>query len=617
MTKFSLGDRILMAVARRLDRGTPWHKRVKWLGILSLLATRVRLRAWNLIDTNPLPKPDLPPLPTPESSERQRRARSIDGSFNDLENPKMGMDGHRFGRNMPLERAKLEPPTVFLEPNPRAISEQLLARNGSFQPVPFLNLLAAGWLQFMIHDWFSHGDNAVESPIEFPVPPGSNWSATTMRVRRTQPDTTRLADRGPPVFRSTTSAWWDGSQIYGDTAERGRLLRAGVDGKLRVAEDGLLPLERKVHGQIDLTGFSENWWLGLSILHTVFVREHNRICDMLKQTKRARREKWNDDRLFDQARLIVAGLMAKIHTVEWTPAIIPNPVTAYALRGNWWGAFGKRGSRFFRHFTRWDILRGIPGSYKNHHGAPYSLTEDFVAVYRMHPLLPDFLQFSDHSTGKPLHESTLLNATEQHVRPLLDKVGFVNAVYSFGVEHPGMLALGNYPDTLRDFTRPDGERVDMAAIDILRDRERGVPRYNEFREFLGLPRVKSFEDLLGKRPRSGDAIALANYDKYLARLKDLYKGNIDGVDLLVGLFAEPLISGMGFSETAFYVFILMASRRLKSDRFFTDDYRAEIYTAEGIRWIENTTMVDILSQNVPELAPTLAKVKNAFNPWKS
>jgi hypothetical protein len=180
-----------------------------------------------------------------------------------------------------------------------------------------------------------------------------------------------------------------------------------------------------------------------------------------------------------------------------------------------------------------------------------------------------------------------------------------------------MLALGNYPDTLRNFVRPNGNRVDMAAIDILRDRERGVPRYNDFREFLGMPRVKSFEELLGGPPKNGDTKAHARYQTYLGRLKDLYQNNIDRVDLMIGLYAEPLVEGMGFSETAFFIFILMASRRLKSDRFFTDDYRPEVYTPEGILWIEDNTMVDLLRRNVPELAPVLANVKNAFNPWKS
>ena len=60
----------------------------------------------------------------------------------------------------------------------------------------------------------------------------------------------------------------------------------------------------------------------------------------------------------------------------------------------------------------------------------------------------------------------------------------------------------------------------------------------------------------------------------------------------------------------------MASRRLKSDRFFTDDYRAEVYTQFGLDWINDNTMIDVLKRHYPELTPTLEGVKNAFAPWK-
>jgi hypothetical protein len=352
-------------------------------------------------------------------------------------------------------------------------------------------------------------------------------------------------------------------------------------------------------------------------MHTLFAREHNQICDMLKKTEAARREAWDDERLFDQARLVNAALMAKIHTIEWTPAILPHPTTTFALLGNWWGLFGKRGSRFFRRFTRLDLLRGIPGSRADHHAAPYSITEDFVAVYRMHGLLPDELTFRSAADHREIAKCPFLDATEAGVRPLMDKVGYANAVYSFGVEHPGMLTLGNYPDSLRNFTRPNGNRIDLAATDVLRDRERGVPRYNDFRELIGLPRVNNFEELLGGPPKANDTDAKERYEKYLQRLKQLYNNDVNRVDLLIGLYAEPLIEGFGFSETAFFIFILMASRRLKSDRFLTDEYGPQLYTPEGIQWIEDNDFVDVLRRNVPELTPALKNVTNAFNPWRA
>ena len=69
-------------------------------------------------------------------------------------------------------------------------------------------------------------------------------------------------------------------------------------------------------------------------------------------------------------------------------------------------------------------------------------------------------------------------------------------------------------------------------------------------------------------------------------------------------------------DAAFRLFILMASRRLKSDRFLSKDYRPEIYTKEGFKWVEETSMIDLLRRHFPALAPALKDVETAFHPWK-
>ena len=84
---------------------------------------------------------------------------------------------------------------------------------------------------------------------------------------------------------------------------------------------------------------------------------------------------------------------------------------------------------------------------------------------------------------------------------------------------------------------------------------------------------------------------------------------------MTGLYAEPLPAGFGFSETAFRVFLLMATRRLKSDRFFTDDYRAEIYTEFGLDYLRKNSMLSVLRRHFPQLAPALSGIENAFHPW--
>jgi hypothetical protein len=62
----------------------------------------------------------------------------------------------------------------------------------------------------------------------------------------------------------------------------------------------------------------------------------------------------------------------------------------------------------------------------------------------------------------------------------------------------------------------------------------------------------------------------------------------------------------------------MASRRLKSDRFLSQDYRPEIYTKEGINWVEDTSMKDVILRHFPSLAFAMQGLEddNAFKPWK-
>ncbi len=95
----------------------------------------------------------------------------------------------------------------------------------------------------------------------------------------------------------------------------------------------------------------------------------------------------------------------------------------------------------------------------------------------------------------------------------------------------------------------------------------------------------------------------------------MYNNDINQVDLMVGMYAEPKPAGFGFSDTAFRVFILMASRRLNSDRFFTVDYNPKVYSQVGFDWVVNNNMTSVLLRHLPELAAPLRSVDNPFAPW--
>jgi hypothetical protein len=212
-------------------------------------------------------------------------------------------------------------------------------------------------------------------------------------------------------------------------------------------------------------------------------------------------------------------------------------------------------------------------------------------------------------------------------------------------------------------------KLDVAALDLIRDRERGVPRFNEFRRQYGLKQLTGYDDFIDKhlaadsperreqarlvgllrevygqhRCDAGKIITAAQVNEDKSPINDCLGhpdgslvDNIEDVDTVVGWLSEfTRPHGFAISETQFEVFILNASRRLFSDRFFTSSFRPEFYTSLGFDWVTNNgpggRMIEqgapnghemevsplkrVLSRTIPALAPELAHVVNAFDPW--
>jgi hypothetical protein len=187
------------------------------------------------------------------------------------------------------------------------------------------------------------------------------------------------------------------------------------------------------------------------------------------------------------------------------------------------------------------------------------------------------------------------------------KYAMSDLFYSFGNQHPGALVLNNFPRFMQELSVPGNTFLDMGTVDIVRARERGVPRYNEFRRQLGLNPIQSFDDL------TDDPVV----NKKLESVYGSGRKGVEDLDLLIGTLAEAQRpNGFGFGETVFQIFILSASRRLQADRFYTDCYNEDVYTPEGLRWIDQTDLKTVILRHYPELADTgLANIKNAFEPW--
>jgi len=430
--------------------------------------------------------------------------------------------------------------------------------------------------------------------------------------------------------------------------------------------------------------------------------------------------------LFEVARLVVAAEIAKIHTTEWTTQLLYNEPLNRGMNANWHGVFEKQevvadalkevvrrlddsndakkanslyaalvggpgifglGNRVYEGVPlvglidpdkqdRWDLKNDdhINGGV-NHFGSPFNFPEEFITVYRLHPLLPDLIEYREWTNepnvirqNVPVIETFRGKATEA-----VRQKGLANWALSMGRQRLGALTLQNHPQFLQNLKTPrlqsPTQQIDIAALDLIRDRERGVPRYNEFRRQYGLKQLTSFDDFVDSRLPQ-DSPARREQEQLVKTLREVYGqhpcdsskkitearlnddgspindclgyphgsliDNIEDVDTVVGWLAEfRRPHGFAISETQFVVFILNASRRLFSDRFFTSSFRPEFYSTLGVEWVMHngpgpemmeqgtpnghtqqvSPMKRILLRTMPELAEELQGVVNAFDPW--
>ncbi len=734
------------------------------------------------------------------------RWRTVNGICNDILNPAMGSSGMLFARNVEFEtsfpdlglnqltRNRHGNRLSLLEPDPQVISRRLFTRiqsspdncqagyglpndskdaNCDYQKAPFFNVLAAYWIQFMTHDWFSHLEEGHNAPqymkvgcetklvnnVEVPLTPEDiaklgcrpdDQMDKGYVAQDTAPGSfdsgghTYLA-RAPKTMANTSTAWWDASQLYGfddtshrrvkrDPADMAKLLlvpAAGQPGAGYLPVFGPdAPINPEWAGQ-EAVAFPDNWTVGLSFLHNLFAREHNSFvaefrrlaaltpnadCGLRDPSEPKKVIHYRDvtpDQLFEIARLVVAAEIAKIHTTEWTPQLLYNEPLYLGMNGNWNGLLGENGgllskalsdivvlnfgkSKDAAKATEWySVFASGPGIFGlgskihgydianpkytnggvNHFGSPFNFPEEFVSVYRLHPLVPDLLEYRDLKAdpNKIVKRVPVVETFQGKATPFMQSMGIENWGLTLGRQRLGVLTLHNSPMFLQNLKlgRLDSptQQIDVVALDIIRDREHGVPRFNEFRRQYGLRQLTSFDDFMDPGVAPGSPAQLEQQDA-VRTLRELYGqhvcdaskvitdaqvnedkspindclghpdgtliDNIEDVDTAVGYLAEyRRPHGFAISETQFVVFILNASRRLFSDRFFTSCFRPEFYTTLGVNWVNHngpgprvmekgapnghvqpvSPMKRILLRNIPELTNELGPVINAFDPW--
>ncbi|CAM9575658.1 unnamed protein product, partial [Discosporangium mesarthrocarpum] len=245
------------------DACFPWFRWPCLCGLCPLLLRRKLQNKFNLLDVS---RPQIPPYP-------DRSKPSAAGHFHDLDNSTAGASGTEFGRNTP----GLAPSRRRLyEPSPFLVAQKLLARRESgkdrtyFKPAGNqLNIMAAAWIQAMVHDWMDHAEgeaSELSGGERYGCPMSSFHFNKTKEV---------MAKGGFPAHINPRTHWWDGSLIYGNNDNTLKETRTFVGGCVKI-DEGLLHHD-PVTGAV-ATGDPKNSWVGVTLLQVLLSLEHNAIA---------------------------------------------------------------------------------------------------------------------------------------------------------------------------------------------------------------------------------------------------------------------------------------------------------------------------------------------------
>ena len=498
--------------------------------------------------------------------------RPIDGFGNNPDHPAWGSAGTQLQRVTPINYANginsLGGPDW---PNPRLISNTLFAQDGLLNDP--LNLSDYCWVfgQFIDHDiTFVPDGNEL---IHILVPVGDPWfdpfgqgNAFIPMNRSLQAPGTGTGSNNPRQHLNNITAFIDGSAVYGSDLQRANWLRTFQGGKLKTSAGNLLPyntLDGELDGELDPTAPHMDNAVGLvdvlfvagdaranenpllTSFHTLFVREHNRLCDSLAVAH----PNWTDEQLYQHARRIVGGLIQAIVFEEWLPAmgVDLQPYQGYDPTVN-------------------------PGIFNVFSAAAFRLG---------HTLLNSNIMRLDND-GNVLPEGNLQLAQAFFNPTVLEGIGIDPYFKGMGVQIQQDLD-SKVIDDVRNFLfgPPGAGGLDLASINITRGRERGIPGLNEVRQAFGLPPFQNFFEITNK-----PVVASA--------LQALY-GDIEDIDAWVGMLAESHMSDALFGETIMKVMEAQFTALRDGDRFYYEIDPG--LSAAEIAEIKATKLHDVLMRN--------------------
>ncbi|XP_064604306.1 peroxidasin-like isoform X2 [Liolophura sinensis] len=541
-----------------------------------------------------------------------QKYRMADGTCNNLQHPTWGASNMAFKRlkkpvyengfNTPIgwDRNKLY--NGHRLPSARLVSTTMMSSRHVTSDESSTHMLMQ-WGQFLDHDLtlspqsisyarFSDGRRCNDTCDNrypcFPIPvPGDDprirthtcigvsRSSATCRSGTTSLFFNTLAPR--EQINALTS-YIDASNVYGNTigdAERLRdyeedkgLLRVGPRG---IAGKPLLPFDTngiiaqadcqiengKRHVPCFLAGdHRANEQLALTAMHTLWLRQHNTMATELKEIN----SHWDNNVLYHETKKIIGAMMQHITYSHWLPEVL-GPIGMEKL-----------------------------GPYEGYNpSVDPTITNEFAtAAFRFgHSLIQPVMfrlnsSFQQISEGNlPLHRaffSPYRLMEEGGIDPLLRGM--------FGVASKKRMPaeMMNKELTEKLFALANHVGKDLAALNIQRGRDHGIPGYNVYREMCNMTKVTNFNELRGEIPDWN----------VRSKLRSLY-GHPDNVDLFVGLMSENPLPGSKLGPTLMCMLVDQFKKLRSGDRFWYEN--PGVFSPAQLVQIKHSSLSSVICQS--------------------
>ena len=516
-----------------------------------------------------------------ESAMNSETQYGYDGSGVNIDNPEYGVVGSelsRFSERYPTTDGEnltfWDRPDV---PNPREISNSLCHEDQSHPDSQGLSDYNWLWGQFITHDIDHTTTQDGRTPDQdqpdtayIPISENDEWMGFPggLQMRFFRSLVANGTGDGDPLNQrehpNTITTWIDGSVVYGSDAARADWLRENRGGRMKVSdyeEGDLLPqanyAEDPTTPGMSFAGFNfsnsfvagdgrANEHVALLSMHTLFVREHNRLAGEILD----RNPDWSDEQIYQYARHINIGLIESITYNEFLPSL----------------------------GIELDDYEGYNSTIDP------SISNEFATVaFRMGHSQIGSTMFRLNETRMPSAQGHLtLREGFFDVSPITEGGGIAPILrgLAYNVQPENDLM---FVDDLRNqmFGPPGAGGMDLCAIDTQRGRDHGIPDFNTVREAFGLARYTNWSDFTSDNAT-------------IEALNSTYP-DVDSVDAFIGMLAEDHIENSALGETMHVIIKEQFERLRDGDRLY---YGSEFSELDDIQdQIDNTTLADIILRN--------------------